>query len=152
MDVYEILNMMDDLLEKSWSVPLSGGRCVIDVEKFRDLIDDIRLNMPMEVKHAEAIVSDRGDIIQAAKEEADTIIRKAEERARNLITQDEITKKARDKATEILNDAQIQSRQMKKVASEFMERILDSTEQALNTSLSEVKTVKQKLNNNTNTK
>lgn len=48
--IESILNDIDELLEDSWSLPLSGGRCVVDAEKVRDLIDSIRMNMPAEIK------------------------------------------------------------------------------------------------------
>jgi hypothetical protein len=44
MNIEEILDMLDDLIDKAWGLPLTGGRCVVDAEKVRDLIDDIRLN------------------------------------------------------------------------------------------------------------
>ena len=50
--IESILNDIDELLEDSWSLPLSGGRCVVDAEKVRDLIDSIRMNMPAEIKQA----------------------------------------------------------------------------------------------------
>lgn len=50
MNIDEILDVIDELLDRSWSLPLSGGRCVVDADKVRDLIDDIRLNIPAEIK------------------------------------------------------------------------------------------------------
>ena len=49
--IESILNDIDELLEDSWSLPLSGGRCVVDAEKVRDLIDSIRMNMPVSYTH-----------------------------------------------------------------------------------------------------
>ena len=46
MNIEEILDTLDELLDKSWGLPLSGGRCVVDAERVRELLDDIRLNMP----------------------------------------------------------------------------------------------------------
>ena len=40
---------------------------MVDADKVRDLIDDIRLNIPGEIKQAKAIVSDRAEIIDGAK-------------------------------------------------------------------------------------
>lgn len=51
----------------------------MEADRLRDLIDDIRGNMPSEVRQAKAIVSDRADIISTAKREAEGIIRAAEE-------------------------------------------------------------------------
>ena len=102
MNIDEILDVIDELLDRAWSLPLSGGRCVVDADKVRDLIDDIRLNIPGEIKQAKAIVSDRAEIIDGAKKEAEQIVRKAEDRARALIAQQEVTKAAQAKASEIL--------------------------------------------------
>ena len=61
MNIDEILDMLDELLDRAWNLPLSGGRCVIDAEKVREMVDDIRLNLPDEIKQAKAIVKDRSD-------------------------------------------------------------------------------------------
>ena len=88
--IESILNDIDELLEDSWSLPLSGGRCVVDAEKVRDLIDSIRMNMPAEIKQARAVVADRNQILSLAKGEAEALIRKAEERAKQLLEQESI--------------------------------------------------------------
>ena len=78
MNIDEILDMLDELLDRAWNLPLSGGRCVIDAEKVREMVDDIRLNLPDEIKQAKAIVKDRSEILSSAKTEAEAIVRKAE--------------------------------------------------------------------------
>ena len=52
MTIDEILDMMDDMLDRAWNLPLTGGRSVLDAEKLREMIDDIRLNLPGELKQA----------------------------------------------------------------------------------------------------
>ena len=47
-----LLNNLDEVLENSMNLPLSGGRCIVDADKVRDIIDEIRLNMPTEIKQA----------------------------------------------------------------------------------------------------
>ena len=143
MNMDELLNLMDELLDNAWSVPLSNGKKMLDVDQMRELIDDIRLNIPMEIKHAKAIVADRAEIIENANKEAEDIIAKAENRARVLISEDEIKKAAEEKAMEIVTEAQLQARQMRKAATTFVDRIVTSTEQSLVTSLTEVRNVKQ---------
>ena len=71
MNIEEILDLLDELLDRSWNLPLSGGRCVVDAEKVRDLLDDVRLNMPTEIKQAKAIVADRTEILAVARKEAE---------------------------------------------------------------------------------
>ena len=106
--IESILNDIDELLEDSWSLPLSGGRCVVDAEKVRDLIDSIRMNMPAEIKQARAVVADRNQILSLAKGEAEALIRKAEERAKQLLEQESIVRQANAKAMALLNDARAQ--------------------------------------------
>lgn len=147
MSVNEILNIMDDVLDNAWSVPLSGGKSVINIERMRELIDDIRLNMPQEVKQAKLIVTDRKIILDDARREAETMIKVAEERARRLVEEDEITKRAKEKATEMITTAQTHSKDLKRAANEYAENILKTTEQGLIESINQVKTAKSALRN-----
>ena len=132
-------------LDKAWNLPLTGGRCVVDAEKVRDLIDDIRLNLPTEIKQAKQIVADRADIISVAKAEAESLVRKAEEHAKALVEQEEITKQAHARATEILTQAQNKSREMKQASQEFAETMLKSTEETLAKALGDVRSTHQAL-------
>lgn len=145
MNVEEVLDLLDELLDKSWSLPLSGGRCVVDAERVRDFIDDIRINLPGEIKQAKAIVSDRGEILDAAHREAEGIIRKAEERAKALIAQEEIIKLSQGKASEILAQTQMQSREMRQAAQAFSDDILRVTEETITKSLGEIRQTRQAL-------
>lgn len=145
MTVEELLDQVDDMLDKAWSFPLSGGKCLMDADHLRDIVDDIRGNMPSEVRQAKAIVADRGDIVATAKREAEEIIRAAEERARRMTAQDEIVKSAQQKANEILTQAQQKSREMRRGASEFSEDLLRRTEEAIAQRLAEVRQARQVL-------
>lgn len=111
-NIESVLNEIDELLEDSWSLPLSGGRCVVDAEKVRDLIDSIRMNMPAEIKQARAVVADRNQILSLAKNEAEGLIRKAEERAKSLLEQESIVRQANAKAMALLNDATSRAEQI----------------------------------------
>lgn len=145
MNIEEILDMLDELIDKAWGLPLTGGRCVVDAEKVRDLIDDIRLNLPAEIKQAKSIVADRGEIISVARREAASIVQKAEDRAKSLVAQEEIVKQAQQKAAEILSYAQSKSKEMRQAAQEYSDNMLRETEEMLVRSASDVKSTRQKL-------
>ena len=145
MNIEEILDVLDEMLDKSWSLPLSGGRSLIDDDKIRSLLDDIRINLPGEIKQAKAIVADRADILAVAKREADTIIKRAEDRARALIAHEEIVKQAQQKASQILNQAQQKSKELRGASQEFSEDVLRQAEETLMKQLGEVRTVRQAL-------
>ena len=97
MNIDEILNMIDDMLEEAWSLPFSGGRCVVDAQKVKECVEDIRLNLPGEIKQAKMIVADRNDIIKTAERQAETTLRKAEERARMLIARKKMSNRHKRK-------------------------------------------------------
>lgn len=152
MNIDDVLDVLDELLDRSWSLPLSGGRCVVDADKVRDLIDDIRINMPNEIMQAKSIVTDRAEIMDTAKREAESIVRKAEERAKGLVAHHEITKAAQAKAADILSQTQLKSREMRAAAQEFSDNMLRSTEEALTKSLTDLRATRLALRNSAKAK
>lgn len=145
MRIDELLDKLDDMVDKAWGLPLSGGRCVLDVERVREIIDDLRLNLPKEVPQAKAIVADRVEIIKNAKAEAEDIVKRAEEKSRSLVAQDAITKAAQEKANAILTDAKKKSKEMKKAAADFSDNLLKQSEEKIMDSLNEIKHARQAL-------
>ena len=75
--VEDLIDELYDVLEKGWSLPLSGGKSFIDTEEARQILDEIREAIPAEVRKAKAIVADRAQIISEAQREAETIVRVA---------------------------------------------------------------------------
>lgn len=136
------LDKMDDLLEEAWNLPFTGGKRMIDIEKMRSLIDDIRLNMPRELKEAKAIVADREEIVRQAKEEAEDIIKRAEARSRALVADEEITRSAKDKATTVLTETAQKTREMQRAALAFSDGTLQKTEESLMQALTSIKTAR----------
>lgn len=143
MSVDELLDELDEMLDKSWGLP--GGRCFIDAEKAREKIDDIRLNLPKEIRQAKAIVADRTEILKSAKEEANSIIHTAEEKAKMLVQQDEIVKTAQDRAYEIVTEATQKAKEMKIAAADFADNLLKNSEEQIGSALGEIKQARQAL-------
>jgi uncharacterized protein YecA (UPF0149 family) len=145
IDIY--LDKIDDLLEEAWSLPLMGKKRAVDIEKIRELLDDIRMRLPQEIKDARAIVSDREDIISDAKREAEDIIKRAEQRARQLLSDEEIIKNAKAKAGQMLTETQGKTKEMERAAIDFSENALKRSEDALLLALNEVKSTRLALRN-----
>ena len=143
--VEEMLDELYVMLEKAWSLPLSGGRTVIDAGEFRQVLDDIRDAMPGEFSEAKAIVDDRSKIIASARREADSIVRNAEERARAILNQDDLVRQAQLKAQEIMNQAQVKVREMKKASNDYVDDLMKRTDEALSESLSELRKTRQSI-------
>ncbi len=143
MRIEDILEDMDILLDEAWKLP--GAKGMVNIEKMRDLINDIRLNYPTEVKKAKEIVSDRASILAKAKRDADNIVRRAEEQAKMLISKEEIVRQAQEKSADMITHAQHQSRQMKQMANEFVCTLLDNTDDVLTQASGQIKATKQAL-------
>ncbi|MBQ3068744.1 MAG: ATPase [Clostridia bacterium] len=148
MNVEEILGQIDDMVDKAWDVPLSGGKCMIEADKLRDLVDDIRAALPSEIRQAQTVVADRAEIVAGAKREAEAIVRKAEERAQAMIAQEEITRQAQQRAEEMLTRAQQKSREMCKGANDFAEDVLRRAEELLTGRVGEIRQARQMLRTN----
>ena len=97
MNVNELLDTIEDALEEGANVPLSGGKKIVDVEQIRDYLDEIRANLPGELRQAQQIVNDRAQIVETANAQAQAIVKKAEERARILVSEAEIVKAAQQR-------------------------------------------------------
>ena len=148
MNVNELLDTIEDTLEESTSMPLSGGKRLVDVEKVRDYLDDIRANLPGELRQAQQIVNDRAQIVDTANAQAQAIVKKAEERARILVSDAEIVKAAQQRAAEITAAAQSESRTLRQTVTDYCDNMLKTTEEAMVENAAQVKNVRASLRQN----
>jgi len=137
MTLDELLEQFDEVLDSGIKIP--GKKTLVDIEKLRAVVDDIRLNIPSEIKQARGIVADRAEIISTAKREADGIIRNAEENAKAIVSEEAIVKMANEKAAEIIAAAQTKSREMRKAAQDFVDDIMRRADDGLTANLAEVR-------------
>ncbi len=146
MNIDDLLDIMDELIDKAWKVPLSS-KSMVDVEQIKDVVQDIRLNMPAEIRQAKTIVADRNKIIADARREADTVIRVAEEKAAFMVTQEEVYKAAQQKANETVAQANKMSAELKRSTNEYIENMLKHTDEVLTQELTEIRKARQNMKN-----
>ena len=145
MSIDEILEEMDELLDKSASVPFVSHKKIVDGERMRELINDVRLNMPHELKEAKKIEFDCQRILNEAKLNAEGIIRKAEERAAQIVSKEAIVTEAKKKAVDLIQKAQAAAANMQKTAALSVAQMLNDAEATHNKSLLDIKRTKEKL-------
>ena len=145
MSIDEILEEMDELLDKASSVPFVSHKKVIDGERMRELINDVRLNMPHELKEAKKIEFDCQRILNEAKINAEAIIRKAEERAAQIVSHEAIVVEAKKKAVDML------TKNLQQTAALNVAKMLNDTEAHYTRNLQNIKMVKTKLGSTINT-
>lgn len=145
MNIENILDMMGDVLDKAVAVPFSGKKSLIDVEKMSNLINDIHMNLPREVEHARSVVNDRKAILADARREADNITRRAEERAKQLVSNQEIVRMAQSRAEEIMLGAQQKSKELRHTTNDYVDNMLSKNEELLARNLADVKKARMAL-------
>ncbi len=143
MTIDEILEMMDDLLDKAVSVPFSNKKSMVDAEQLREYIDGIRYNLPQEIKRAKEMVADRSVIITDANSQAEQIIKKAEERAKVLVSEEEVYKQAKAAADELVAQSRAMDASIKKAMVEKLDSILAESEKSILNALSQIKSMRE---------
>ena len=134
MNVNELLDTIEDALEESAGMPLSGGKRIVDVEQIRDYLDEVRSNLPVELRQAQSIVSDRAQLIESANAQAQAIVKKAEERARILVSE-----------AEIVSAAQTEARTVRQTVTDYCDNMLKTTEETMAENAAQVKNVRANL-------
>ena len=142
MTIDEILDMMDDMLDNAASVPFTNKKVMIEADKMREYIDNMRFNMPPEVKRAKETLADRAKIISDANRKSEEIIAKAEERAKILVANDVIVKQAREVANEITAQAYKMDKEIKAALAVKMNDMLETTEKMLIKNVNEIRQTK----------
>ena len=79
MEIFELLENLEDIIERSRNLPFSG-KGIVDKDEILDLIKEIRLKLPDELKQAKWVKEERQRILVEAQKEADGIVKEAENR------------------------------------------------------------------------
>ena len=143
--VEELIHELQDMMNDAKSVPLTGGKSLVDTELVLDILDEIQDSLPSEIRQAKNIIADRSQIIAEAKKESEGIIRAAEERKQQLVNQHEIVRAAQAQAVEIMNDTKAKTNDMRKAAAEFVEEIMKKTDDALTSQITELRKTRQNI-------
>ena len=146
MSVFDILDEMDDMLDNAKAVPLAAHKVVIDGDRLRELVNDIRLAMPKEMKRAQTIDYDCDRIMKEAQSNAESIIHGAEERAKGLVAENAIVEEAKRRAHEILAKTKTKCEGTKEATASYVLTSLNATESRLNELLNDLKREKENWN------
>lgn len=119
--------MLEDVVEKSMAIPFAG-RAIVDREELLDLIQEIRLNLPGDLKQAKWVKEERQRILDEANKEAESIVKNAEEKMASLIDDHEITQKAYAQANEIIAAAQNNARELRLGTKQYADDVMASLE------------------------
>ena len=145
MNFEEIINAMEDMVENSWSLPLSGGKSVVDSSQILEFIEDMRIALPEEIKRSRQIMAQRDDIISRARNEAEAIINAANAQAQKMVSAQEVYRLAQQKANEIVTTAQNSAKEMRVSAIRYCDGLLERSEETVRNSLNALQETRKNL-------
>ena len=119
-DVQRLLDMLYGMIDEAKSVAFSSDKCIIVRDEALDLLDEIRAKLPLELKKAQEV------------------LRQAELDARTIVSESETLQLARQKSSEIIRRAEDRSKELYHVANTYTEDALRRTEEAIQAALTEV--------------
>ncbi len=152
MEVLLLLDALENIVDKASNIPLSS-KVMVNKEELLEIIKDVRIKMPDELKQAQWIKEERQKILIEAKKEAENIKIECEERIHNsmedrkkiladaqkeaemykieadrrikeMIDENEITKKANEQAREIIQSAQQDAKKIRLGAKAYADDLL----------------------------
>ena len=124
--VLQLLDELEDVMDSSKAVPFSS-KVTVNKEEIYDIISEIRMKLPNELKQSKWVIEERNKILIDAQREADEIVKNAEDRMVRLVDENEVTKKAYEQAA-IIDSAKKTSKDMRLGAMEYAESVLADAE------------------------
>ena len=137
-DVIELLDILYGMVTEAWGVPLGNDKCIIEREKAIEIINDIKASLPSSIAESKRLVAARDEFIGSAKREAEALRKNAEEQARTMVEEQEIVRVARARSAELIASAEAKSRELRKVASDYVEDIMRQSEESIGSALATI--------------
>ena len=134
MEIFTLLETIEEMLEDSKKLPFTN-KAIVDKEQVLDIIKEIRLKLPEELKQAKVIKEEQDRIIAKANEEAEEIVKEAENRIISMIDEHEITKKAYEQKNKIIENANDMAREISNGTKAYADSILESVQVTLEDAL-----------------
>ncbi len=134
MDILHLVDRLESIVTQSRLIPLTVYR-LVDEDRVLELIDQMRISIPEEVKKAKRVQQERDRIVAQANEEASRLVDLAKEEAAELVHRDPILEAAERRAKTIIDRAQRDAETVKIEADEYVMQVLSELEETLMRSL-----------------
>ena len=143
--IEDIITTLYDMIQDAKSLPLGADKCILERDRALDLLDEIIAQLPAELKQSRTIVESRNELIGQARREAENIIRKAQETAERMVSQETIYQEAKRQCQEMVLVTQSRMAELRRASNAYMEDALTRTEEAMAQALAEVRDTHTKL-------
>jgi cell division septum initiation protein DivIVA len=110
MDILHLVDRLEELFNQSRPIPLTHS-VIVDEDRFLDIIDQMRISIPEEVKKAQQVSAQKDQVLAQAQNEAARTLQLAREKADQLVEKESLTADAQRRAAQILEQARIEAEQ-----------------------------------------
>jgi cell division septum initiation protein DivIVA len=138
MDILHLIDRLEEILNDSRPFPFTRN-VIVDEDKVLDLIDQMRVAIPEEVKKAQQLLAQRDRVLAQAQEEATRTLTIAREKSEQLVERDAIVQAAHVRAEEIIAQAHLDIQDTRRDADEYALETLTRLEIELDRSLTQVR-------------
>jgi vacuolar-type H+-ATPase subunit H len=123
VDVLYLLDQLEEVLGAGSRVPLTS-RTLVDEPEILDIIDQIRLSIPEEIKAAKRVSEERDHVLADARAEADRILREADAQVAERLGEHHLVRSAEARAADIQDRAMEQAATIRHEADAYAHRVL----------------------------
>ena len=138
VEVMELIETLYSMVTEAWGVPLGNDKCIVERENVLEILNEIKTRIPVELAEAKRLVSARDEFIGNAKREAESIRKNAEDKARAMLEEQEIVRVAKQHSAELVSNAEYKSKELRRVANEYVDEILRRTEETVGSALKSI--------------
>ncbi|GAB4529095.1 MAG: hypothetical protein Fur0018_15510 [Anaerolineales bacterium] len=138
MDILHLIDRLEELFNSSRPIPFTHN-VIVDEDRMLDLIDQMRVAIPEEVKKAQQILTQRDRILAQAQEEVNRTLALAREKSEKLIEKDALVQAAKSRADQIIAQARSDSEVTRREADEYVLDTLRRLETELEKNLTQVR-------------
>lgn len=138
MDILHLVDRLEELFNESRPIWFTHS-VVVDEDRMLDLIDQMRITIPEEIKKAQQLLAQKDRILAQAQEEANRTLALAREKSDKLVEQDPTTLAAQARAEQIIAQSRLECEKTKRDADEYVLQTLTSLQAELEKSLNQVR-------------
>jgi hypothetical protein len=146
MDILQLIDRLEELFNDAKAVPFTHN-VVVDEDRMLEIIDQMRVVIPDEVKKAQQVLSQKDRVMAQAQEEAERTLALAREKAEQVAAKDNIVVEAQRRAEQILNQARADADATRRDADDYvvdtLVQLQDNLERILNQVRNGVQTIQQ---------
>jgi cell division septum initiation protein DivIVA len=119
MDILQLIDRLEELFNDAKALPFTHN-VVVDEDKMLELIDQMRIAIPEEVKKAQQVVAQRDRVMAQAQEEANRTLQIARDKADQMVQKDIVTQDAQRRAEQILSQARAEAEDIRADADNYV--------------------------------